>query len=482
MSDTDDFKRYICKVCGYIYDEAKGDPDSGLAPGTRFEDIPDDWYCPDCNVTKADFTALEPRAAETDTTAVASAWSGPDGGNDPDAVVIIGGGMAGWALAESLRERDPRRTIRLITADSGDYYSKPRLSNAIQREVVPADLVEETGPARAARLGIELMPFLRVLDVQRERKRVITARGGIPYGQLVLATGARPRQMAFAGGAEAPLVVNHLDDYRRLRAALEARDTAPDQTRVAIIGAGLVGCELADDLSAGGYPVALVECAPGPLSGLLPPVLADDLRTALDARGVQWHTGATVERIEAGAQDSLRLSLAGGETIAAEVVISALGLVPNRELAERIGLACNDGIEVDAFLGTTDPAIHALGDGCEFDGRLRPYVETLRGQAAALARTLSGEPTAYQPDAGIVQVKTASLPLNVCPPQQNDAGAGEWVEIVGDSAGRQLEFHAGGRLAGFALSGVHARGVRELERRLGEPVSARDEHRTRLAS
>ncbi|WP_017942035.1 MULTISPECIES: FAD-dependent oxidoreductase [unclassified Thioalkalivibrio] len=475
-TETDEFKRYICKVCGYIYDEAKGDPDSGLAPGTRFEDIPDDWYCPDCNVTKADFTALEPRAETADAGAAAMAWSAGAGAADPDAVVIVGGGMAGWALAEALRERDPRRTIRLLTADSGDYYTKPRISNAFARGVAVEDLVEESGPARAARLGIELMPFVRVLDIHREQQRLITARGGVPYGQLVLATGARPRRVPFPGGAPAPLAVNTLEDYRALRTALEGRDGSPAHTRVAIIGAGLVGCELADDLAAGGYPVHLVECAPGPLSGLLPAPLGDDLVQALAGHGVQWHTGATVERIEPVAEGTQRLALAGGESLEAEVVITALGLEPNRELAERIGLACHQGIEVDALLRTTDPTIFALGDGCEFEGRLRPYVETLRGQAAALARTLAGEATVYRPDAGVVQVKTASLPLNVCPPQTS---GGEWIEIASDAEGRHLEYHAIGQLAGFALSGRYARRARELETRLGGPVA---DTRTRLAS
>ncbi len=474
-TETDEFKRYICKVCGYIYDEARGDPDSGLAPGTRFEDIPDDWYCPDCNVTKADFTLLEPRAEDTDAVVAAGA-SSVTGDADPNALVIVGAGMAGWALAEAVRERDPRRTIRLLTADAGDYYTKPRLSNALERRESIQDLVEETGPARAARLGVQLMPFVRVLGIDRARQRLITARGGVPYGELVLATGAGPRRVDFPGEAPAPLVVNTLDDYRRFRAALEALPHSSASCGVAIIGAGLVGCELADDLATAGYPVQLIECAARPLPRLLPDSLAGDLVAALAGRGVEWRLGATVERIDPVADGRVRLALADGDPVDAEVVISALGLVPNNDLALRAGLACHQGIQVDACLRTSDPAIFALGDGCEFEGEVRPYVETLQGQASALARTLSGEATEFRPGAGTVQVKTRSLPLNVCPPP---ASGGAWVEIAGDATGRHLEYQAGGRMTGFAVSGTHARQARELESRLGQAIAGRGQ---RLAS
>lgn len=474
-SETDEFKRYICKVCGYIYDEARGDPDSGLAPGTRFEDIPDDWYCPDCNVTKADFTLLEPRAEETDAGVVAGAGS-VSGDADPDGVVIVGAGMAGWALAEAVRERNPRRTIRLLTADAGDYYTKPRLSNALERQESIQDLVEETGPARAARLGVQLMPFVRVLGIDRARQRLITARGGVPYGELVLATGATPRRVDFPGAAPAPLVVNTLDDYRRFRAALEALPESGTRRRVAIIGAGLVGCELADDLARAGYPVQLIECAARPLPRLLPDALAGDLVAALAGRGVEWRLDATVERIDPVTDDSVRLAIADGDPVDAEVVISALGLVPNIELARRSGLECQQGIQVDACLRTSDPSIFALGDGCEFAGEVRPYVETLQGQASALARTLSGEATEFRPGAGTVQVKTRSLPLNVCPPP---ASGGEWVAFAGDDAGRHLEYQADGRMTGFAVSGTHARQARELESRLGQAIAGRSQ---RMAS
>lgn len=101
------FRRYLCRACGWVYDEAKGDPDSGLPAGTRFEDIPDDWACPLCSVTKADFELMEPRppAPQRPSSAshrpAASRWGG-SGGKAPASVVIVGAGLIGCKLTNDL--------------------------------------------------------------------------------------------------------------------------------------------------------------------------------------------------------------------------------------------------------------------------------------------------------------------------------------------------------------------------------------------
>lgn len=104
-----DWKQYICRACGLIYDEEAGDPDSGLAPGTRFEAIPDDWVCPLCGVTKADFDPYE-RVVVT-AAAVAGQRLPVQGG-----VVIVGAGLAGWSVAEALRAALPETPITLVSA------------------------------------------------------------------------------------------------------------------------------------------------------------------------------------------------------------------------------------------------------------------------------------------------------------------------------------------------------------------------------
>ena len=130
---------YICRACGLIYDEEKGDPDSGIAPGTRFEDIPDDWECPLCGVTKTDFEPFEPFEAPDVGEVV-----GFNGG-----VVVVGAGIAGWSVVRAVRSIDATIPILMITACSGDDYHKPQLSVAIGQNTDRASLVAKTGRDQA---------------------------------------------------------------------------------------------------------------------------------------------------------------------------------------------------------------------------------------------------------------------------------------------------------------------------------------------
>src|SRR6056297_833577 len=146
MNTPEEDIRWICTVCGWIYDEDEGDPDSGLAPGTRFEDIPDDWYCPLCGVTKADFMPLHEYAAQRAAAAGAPRPRAVHGGvGGSDSVVIVGAGIAGWTVAEQLRARDADRPITLISNDEAAAYTKPGLSMAISQGRAPEDLIERSG-------------------------------------------------------------------------------------------------------------------------------------------------------------------------------------------------------------------------------------------------------------------------------------------------------------------------------------------------
>ena len=143
------YQQYICDACGYIYDEAVGDPDGGLAAGTRYADIPDDWACPLCGVTKADFRLYRaPSREELQARSGAAPTAVPRRGG-PAGVLIVGAGRAGWAMAQALRERDASLPITLVTRCAGDVYDKPMLSVAMARQLHDGALVRESGAVGA---------------------------------------------------------------------------------------------------------------------------------------------------------------------------------------------------------------------------------------------------------------------------------------------------------------------------------------------
>jgi rubredoxin-NAD+ reductase len=462
MSESS-YCRWICDACGFIYDEAKGDPDSGLAPGTRYQDIPDDWQCPLCGLTKADLRLLPeaPVAASAGPARKGKPATGGKSRGSADHVVIVGAGVAGWSAAEAVRRRDPDVPLLLVTACEGLIYPKPALSMALAQGKAADDLVEEDALTRAATLGMDVRTQTRVIKVDTRAKRLTTSKGGIQYGKLVLALGASQRELPIAGEAAGEVLrVNDLLSYRKLRKRL-----AEGAQRVAILGAGLIGCEFADDLSTAGYGVTIVDPTDRPLASLLPDTLAARLREQLAAKGVQWRFHATLEKVE-HTGNGLQCTLSTGETLECDLVLSAAGLVPNLALAEKAGLATDRGVTVDGRMLTSNPDVYALGDCASLDGQVFAYIEPIRRQAEAIAADLAGESERFAPLPPLVKVKTPSLPLSVCRPSRPDAD-GSWVTVSTDDEGCYLEYRQTDRVSGFALCGSKASDAMRVYRQIG---------------
>jgi len=350
-------------------------------------------------------------------------------------VIVVGSGLAAWTVVRELRKRERGVAVTVICADAGDFYAKPSLSNALALGRTPAQLVTTPAATMAQTLGVTLLPYTRVTALQPEQHTVQTDAGALAYRSLVLATGAQAIRLAMQGeGSDQVLSVNSLADFSAFHARLKPG------TRVALIGGGLIGCEFANDLVASGHAVQVIDPADRPLAALLPPEASAALRQALAARGTQWHLGTTVQTVDSDAAGrAWALRLANGETLVADLVLSAVGLRPDCTLAQAAGLYCERGVVVDAELQTSAPDVYALGDVAQYaqglwrndpqrGGRLLPYVMPIMAAAKALATTLTGTPTPVHFGLMPVAVKTPAYPLVVAAPAVGTPGAWQQVE------------------------------------------------------
>ncbi|KJU78465.1 rubredoxin-NAD(+) reductase [Ectopseudomonas oleovorans] len=448
------FKTWLCVVCGLIYDEALGWPDDGIVAGTRWEDVPADWKCPECKVGKEDFEML-------DISPVVAAAAAPLSTPLPvppqplqtlaadvrQPIVIIGSGYAGYGLAQALRRADAEVEIRVLTQESGHLYSKPALSIGLAQGKSADALAGESALAIEKRLKIRVYPHCTVERIDTTARRLHTNIGEMEYGQLVLASGAAPIRLPIEGASDALISVNNLHDYRSFRERLVG------VRRVAILGDGLIGCEFANDLAASGFQVSVIGLGKWPMERLLPAEAGQHLQSALAALGVSWHLQNTLRRVDA-LEQGYCLTLANGESLEADLVLSAVGLQPNLGLAKCAGLAVGRGIQVDAQLQSSQPGIYALGDCIEVDGQLLPYLAPINQGIAALSKTLLGQPTAVSYPLMPVTVKTPAAPLCLLAPAPGTAG--EWrctTSADGLSAGF---YDAQGLACGFVLLGRQA--------------------------
>ena len=368
--------------------------------------------------------------------------------NTPDSstIVIIGSGLAGYTLIREIRKLDKATPITLITREPGYFYSKPMLSTALASKKEANQLITSTSEGMASQLEINILSQTNVSEIDTAGQILQTSQGPISYRKLVLALGADQIQIPLEGNAASEvLTVNDLEDYERFRRALAGKKS------VAILGAGLIGCEFANDLVLGGYEVDVIDLAPQVLGRLLPEPAAKALQTKLSEAGVRWHFSTTVQTVNRNG-DVLEIHLANGDSITCDVTLSAVGLKPRLDLARAAGIKTGMGIQVNRYLETSSSNIYSLGDCAEVDGLVLPYVMPIMQAARALAPTLLGQVTELSYPAMPVMVKTPALPTVVSPPAKGADGQWKTTTVEG---GIEARFEAAdGKLLGFALMGT----------------------------
>jgi 3-phenylpropionate/trans-cinnamate dioxygenase ferredoxin reductase component len=264
-------------------------------------------------------------------------------------VVIAGGGLAGLRTAAELRARGYDGTITMVGAEPHPPYDRPPLSKKLMRgELDSTSMADE-----AAGLGMDM--HLGEAAVGLDEGVLRTDRGEWRYDRLVVATGAAPVRLP---GDGAQHVLRTVDDALQIRAALRPA------TRLAIVGAGWIGAELATAAAARGCQVTVLEAAATPVAGALGPEAGAQMVPWYAAAGVDLRLGQAVESVQAGG-----LVLPGGGWLNADLIVTAVGVRPSTAWLAGSGVDLGNGVLVDASLRTSLPGVYAAGDCAAFWSR-----------------------------------------------------------------------------------------------------------------
>jgi 3-phenylpropionate/trans-cinnamate dioxygenase ferredoxin reductase subunit len=314
-----------------------------------------------------------------------------------ETIVIVGAGHAGGRAAQALRMAGFAGRVVLIGEEKYQPYERPPLS----KELIVTDAGLEKArlhdPAYYEQQKIELVLGAPVDAIDRAGKAVKLRDGTrVSYDRLMLTTGARVRKLPIPG-ADLPGVfyLRDFDDTQAIRARLR------EGVRAVVIGGGFIGLETAASARKRGAAVTVLEVADRLMGRAVAPEIGAWFAELHRKHGVEVRLSARIKAVE-GAGKVERVVLDGGEAIPADIVVVGIGIVPNVELAAVAGLEVGNGIVVDAFGRTSDPAIWAAGDCAlqpnAFAGRrlrLESY-QNAQDQAMAVARNMVGEPKPYE--------------------------------------------------------------------------------------
>ena len=309
--------------------------------------------------------------------------------------VIVGAALAGAKAAETLREEGFDGRVVLLGSEPDRPYERPPLSKdylrgEAEREaayVHPAEFYEEQ--------SIELRRETKVTGLDVAAAQLLIEEERVEFSRLLLATGAEPRRLPVPGA--------DLDGVLYLRSFVDSdalRDRIGSSGRVAVIGAGWIGAEVAASARQKGLEVTLIEQLDVPLERVLGREVGEVYGAIHRDQGVDLLTGTAVEAIE-GSGRAERVRLEGGQTVDCDFVVVGIGVTPRVALAEAVGLDIGDGINVDEHLRTSNEAIFAAGDVASawhpfFEQRLRvEHWHNALEQGPAAARSMLGKAEPY---------------------------------------------------------------------------------------
>ena len=271
----------------------------------------------------------------------------------PRSVLIIGGGAAGFAAAETLRREGYQGPVTIVSADDAAPYDRPNLSKDYLAGTAQSEWMPLRPPGWYGDTRIELLLGARVAAVVPAKRQVQLDDGrSLEYGALLLAAGASPVRLDIPG-ADLP----HVHYLRAMRDCDSIIDHAKRTKRAVVVGASFIGLEVAASLVARGLDVQVVAPEAIPMERVLGSELGGFVRTLHEERGVRFHLGQTMGEI-----GERSVTLQSGTRLEADLVVLGVGVRPDVELAEEAGLALDRGVLVDEYLRTSAEGVWAAGD------------------------------------------------------------------------------------------------------------------------
>jgi 3-phenylpropionate/trans-cinnamate dioxygenase ferredoxin reductase component len=278
-------------------------------------------------------------------------------------IVVIGGGPAAVFAAVEAKKRDASAVVTLVTEEASEPYEKPPLSKAVLLGKARPEDAPIAGPGGLAKHGVVLKTNARCTAIDRAAREVVAAGERLPYDALVIATGSLMRELA--------LLPPGMPRVHYLRTDEQARMLKADLARckhLVVIGAGLIGLEVAASAAELGIQVTVIEFAPRVMGRACDEETAAAILAEHQHRGVEVETSTAVTQVTPQLDGTIALETNTGDLFAADAVVVGVGVMPDVALAEAAGLRVLDGIVVDERCRTSDPDIFAAGDCTRFPG------------------------------------------------------------------------------------------------------------------